>query len=112
MKKLIESSYVVVKLDVLEQGEKKSLENPGGVDVLAALKGKTAGLPFMAVTDSAGKMLVNSNSQTKGEAGNIGYPAAPHEIDWFIGMLSTSSKLTAPQKAEIKAWLQRNAPKM
>ena len=111
MKKLIEESFVVVKLDVLEGADKKHLENPGGTEVLEKLNGKDAGLPFYAVTDPAGKLLVNSNAKEKGTKGNVGYPAAPHEIDWFVQMVEATGKMSPSDLGKVKAWLQKHAPK-
>lgn len=52
-------------------------------------------MPFSAFLDAKGALLVNSNRD--GEKGqNIGYPAQPAEIDWFIQMM----KKAAPRMAE------------
>jgi hypothetical protein len=111
MRKLIESSYVLVKLDVLESAEKKHLENPGGVEVMERLGGKDAGLPFMGIIDPSGKVLINSNEK-EGKTGNIGYPAAPNEIAHFMEMLrKTAPRLRDADRAKIKSWLAANAPK-
>jgi hypothetical protein len=112
MKALLEKSFVLVKLDVLENGEKKKLEHAGGVEVMKALGGEKAGLPFMAVVDAKGKTLMNSMADQKENKGNIGYPAAPHEIAHFMEMLkATAKKLTDAERAEIEAWLKEHAPK-
>jgi hypothetical protein len=102
---------VIVKLDVMEQGDKKHLENPGGVEVLDQLGGKTAGLPFIGIVDPAGKMLINSNEK-EGKTGNVGYPALPNEIGHFIAMLKKSApRLTDAERSRIQKWLEANAPK-
>src|SRR5512143_3144607 len=45
---LMNKQYVIVRLDVLERGEKKALENPGGEEFLKELGGEKSGLPFYA----------------------------------------------------------------
>lgn len=75
MGKLIKKSYVVVHLDVLESPEKKALENAGGLKYMETFDGAKAGLPFTAIVNPEGRMLINSNRGEKKE--NIGYPAAP-----------------------------------
>ncbi|HSI71681.1 MAG TPA: hypothetical protein VK934_00770 [Fimbriimonas sp.] len=111
MRKLLESSYVLVKLDVLEGPDKKNLENAGGEAVMERLGGKGAGLPFMGVVDPSGKVLINSNEK-EGKTGNIGYPAAPNEIAHFLEMLrKTAPRLGEQQRSKIKVWLEQNAPR-
>jgi hypothetical protein len=111
MRKLLDGSYVLVKLDVLESPDKKNLETPGGEAVMERLGGKNAGLPFMGIVDPSGKLLVNSNEKD-GTSGNIGYPAAPNEIAHFLDMLrKTAPRITDAQRGSIKAWFEANAPK-
>ena len=57
-----ERSYVVVHLDVLERGEKESLENPGGEAVMEKLGGKGAGLPYFAVLAPAARSSVTASA--------------------------------------------------
>lgn len=113
MSKLIKKNFVVIHLDVLESGEKKALENEGGIDVMKSLSGENAGLPFSAFTEANGKMLINSNRTTTDPKTNIGYPAAPEEIAHFVKMLkSHAPRLTDAERGKIEAWLKANAPKM
>jgi thiol-disulfide isomerase/thioredoxin len=109
MGRLMAKQFVIVHLDVQEQPDKSSLENPGGETYMEQLKGKNAGLPFFAVVNPAGKMLANSNKdETKG---NIGYPAAPEEIAHFMKMLKTGGKLSDSERSSIEKWLKDHAPK-
>ena len=106
LKKTFEDNFVIVKLVVQEQGDKKHLENPGGVAVLERLGGKDAGLPFSAFLDANGKTVVNSNRE--GKAGqNIGHPYAPEEIGWFMVMLERAApRLSKADAAKIRTFLQ------
>jgi thiol-disulfide isomerase/thioredoxin len=112
MGKLMKNNYVIVHLDVLESEGKKNLENEGGLGVMVQLQGENAGLPFSAVTDANGKMLINSNRTQKDPKTNIGYPAAPEEIAHFIAMLkATAPRLSDAERAKIETWLKEHAPK-
>jgi hypothetical protein len=88
---VFEKYFVPVKLVVQENEKNKALENPGAEKVLAELGGPS-GLPYSAFLDSEGALIVNS----KREGQNIGYPAHPEEIDWFVHMM----KAAAPRMEE------------
>ncbi len=62
-----------------------------GKDLATELRaGKGGGIPWLVILDAEGKGLVNSD----GPKGNIGCPAQPHEIDWFVHMLKTTRQHT------------------
>ena len=53
----------------------------------------------MVILDADGKELISSD----GPKGNCGYPYQPHEVEYFIKMLkSTSSKMTDADRATLK----------
>lgn len=109
--RMVASSYIIVRLDVLENADKKSLENPGGIDLMKQWGGEKAGLPFMVILNPKSEKIIDSIRTGAPGGGNIGYPAAPEEIGYFGTMLEKSSKLTAEERARIAAWLKKNAPK-
>jgi thiol:disulfide interchange protein len=86
--------YVVVRLDVLERGDKKVLENPGGGEYMKELGGEKSGLPFYAFLNAKGEKLADSNVMP--ESSNIGYPGSKEESAAFAGLL----KKTAPKMTE------------
>jgi thiol-disulfide isomerase/thioredoxin len=88
VKPFFDKEFVVVHLTVMESPDKVNLENPGGVDYMKAWHGEKAGLPFTAILDDKGSLVVNSNSKNQGKEGNIGCPWAPEEQDWFFGMVA------------------------
>ncbi len=106
--KIMSDSFVIVRLDVQEQGEKKALENEGGEDLMRKWHG--SGLPFMVILDPKGKVLADTNLVT-GKETNIGYPAKPEEIEHFMKMMGQAPHMSEAQKAQIKAWLVEHAPK-
>jgi thioredoxin-related protein len=50
--------FVTAYIDVQERGEKKSLENPGGQELMNKYKGENAGLPFWLVLNQKEKSLL------------------------------------------------------
>ncbi|MEY8759700.1 thioredoxin family protein [Chryseobacterium tongliaoense] len=90
-KPIFDKYFVTTYLDVQERGEKKSLENPGGQEMMNKFKGEKAGLPFWLILNSNGDPLMNSFDE-KGE--NLGCPSTPQEVASFLGKLEKSAKLT------------------
>jgi len=110
-KKMFEDNYVLLNLDVMENGEKKTtLENPGGVEYMNELGGAKSGLPFYAFVDAKGKKLADSNVMPKNM--NIGYPGEPAEIDAFMALIQkTAPRWAEADREKLKAYLLQNAPK-
>ena len=105
----MEKYFVPAWLTVQESAEKAALNSPGAEEVMARLGGKKSGLPFFAFLDANGETVVNSMRPVAGKpAGeNIGHPASPEEIDWFLVMVKKAAPAISPQ--EIKAledWLR------
>lgn len=100
-KKFFENNYAIVHVTVMESGDKKALENPGGAALMAELKGEKAGLPFFAMVGEDGKMVVNSIRPASDEdkGGNIGHPMEPFEIAHFMAMVKKTARHAT--KAEI-----------
>ncbi|MCW5941155.1 MAG: thioredoxin family protein [Fimbriimonadaceae bacterium] len=112
MKPLFEASYTIVHLDVLEQPDKKNLENPGGADMLKQLGGENQGIPYFAVVDPSGKVLITSKmpSDKQPAGANIGCPATAEEIGWFDTILAkTAPKMSKAQREKIRAALEEQA---
>jgi thiol-disulfide isomerase/thioredoxin len=82
IKPVFEKYFLPVKLVVEENDKNKALEN-AGADGLLKQWGGPGGLPYSAFPDAQGTLIVNS----KREGQNIGYPAQPNEIDWFVQMM-------------------------
>lgn len=86
IKPVFEKYFIPVKLVVQEHDKNKALENPGADELLNKLGG-TSGLPYSAFLNAEGALIVNSNRDGQ----NIGFPAQPEEIDWFIQMLKKAA---------------------
>jgi thioredoxin-related protein len=109
IKKIMDEHYVVAHLDVMENDAKKSMENPGGNEMMAQYGGAKSGLPFYVFLDAHGKKLTDSNVMPKNQ--NIGYPGSTEEISAFEKLLKeTAPRMTDKQLGQIVAYLQKNAP--
>lgn len=106
LKPFFDRNYVKVHVTVLEQPAKKALENPGGAKLMADLGGDKAGLPFTAMLDANGKMIVNSIRPGE-KGGNIGHPMAPEEVAHFMTMVRKSApKATAAELEKLETFLK------
>ncbi|HEY5913265.1 MAG TPA: thioredoxin family protein [Verrucomicrobiae bacterium] len=83
---VFEKYFVPVKLVVQENDKNKALENPGA-DALLKEFGGPGGLPYSAFLDAKGGLIINS----KRDGQNIGYPAQPEEIEYFILMMKKAA---------------------
>jgi hypothetical protein len=73
---------------------------------MASLGGAESGIPFLVALTPAGKPIVDSLRPDNGGKSNIGYPAIPVEIDWFMHMLEVAAPaLTPTDRATVKQWL-------
>jgi hypothetical protein len=71
--------------------------NPGA-SVYEGKYGPTRGVPFHAFITPDGKKIVDSNEN--GNGNNIGYPAAPNEIVWFISMVKKAAPKISPDEVD------------
>ena len=79
---------------MLENDANKSLENPGGADLLAKYHGDQEGIPFWLVLNTNGELLADSRMKSPtGKLQNVGCPAQKEEVDYFVGILEKTSKM-------------------
>ena len=104
---IIDKYFVVVRLDVQERGAKAALNTPGGDQIMVKAGVDKAGLPLLAMFDRKGELIVNS---MRPGGDNIGYPAKPEEIAWFMEMLNRSAPQIDLQEIKtVKSWLKNHA---
>jgi thiol-disulfide isomerase/thioredoxin len=112
MKRITEEVFVVQRFDVGERPDDSKHANTPGGEALRSSLGATRqpGFPFLVIADENGDLIVNSNQD--GEAGhNIGYPALPSEIDWYVEMLKQAAPSLSPAElAATHTWLQKHSP--
>ena len=108
---IIDRYFVIASLDVGEKpSDKRHANSPGAEALESSLGGATASYPFIVFLDPTGKPIVNSFRPVKGSAtgDNIGYPALPEEIDWFMKMLQQGAPALSHKEAStIQNWLQQ-----
>jgi thiol-disulfide isomerase/thioredoxin len=105
---IMEKAFVFADLDTGERDDDKRHANiPGGQKLQASLGGKEAGFPYLAVLDAKGNLIADSQRPAaSAHPGNIGYPDAPDEIDWFMLMLKKAAPSLSPQDVTtIRTWL-------
>jgi thiol-disulfide isomerase/thioredoxin len=108
MKPLMDKSFVYADLATGESAKDPIHKNiPGGQKLQASLGGARAGWPYLVMLDEQGKLLANSVAP---KTGNIGYPDAPGEIQWFMEMLKKGApNLTPAERANIESWLKAHS---
>jgi thioredoxin-related protein len=108
---ILEKYFVIADLNVEEErGKHPELNSPGAEKLVADFGGKDGGVPFIVFLDEQGQLLINSNRPSKGNPNgeNVGYPALPVEIDWFMQMLKkTVPSMTESDARTIENWLRR-----
>ena len=95
VKKHFDDNYVIRHLVVLESKNKKSLENPGALELMKQSSAETSGIPFWLIYNKNGEKIFDSRARTAdGTAGdNVGCPASEKEVDHFIYVLKASSSI-------------------
>jgi thiol-disulfide isomerase/thioredoxin len=100
-------NYVIVYITVQETAKNKQLENIGGFELMKKYGGEQSGLPYWMVINESGKLIANSKIKADSlsldaDGDNAGCPADTNEIDYFIRVLKTTSKLNKGQLAVIR----------
>lgn len=113
---ILEKYFVFANVNVAEEGGKHpELESPGAEELLAKLggvSGGAAGLPYIVMLNEKAQPMIDSNRPVHGKqrSENIGYPAAPQEIYWFMVMLKKSvPAMTDEESRTIEARLKELA---
>ena len=111
--KMVADQYILVTLIVDEDENHAAEENPGADDFRKTIGGDQLGIPFFAILDKNGKMLINSNPKGKDEKpSNIGFPVEDFEIAHFMKMVKTTSKLNSDQLKKTQTSLEESAKKI
>lgn len=105
IKPLFQKNYVIRWLTVYESENKKALENPGAEDLMKQYKGNDQGIPYFMVFDAKGKMVADSQ-KSPGE--NIGCPAEPDEIAYFVGVLRKTGQFTDGELQRVAERFKKN----
>jgi thiol-disulfide isomerase/thioredoxin len=112
-RKFFDDSYVIRHLVAYESKDKKSLENPGAYAFLSKYNADDLGLPSWFIFDQNGNLLADSQMRQRGASNttqgeNIGCPATPKEVAYFIDVLKKTSHLSVAQQAAIEKRFLKN----
>ncbi len=112
-KDFFDKHFVIKYLDILERGDKKSLENPGAEEIFNKNGGNGGGIPFFLIYDKNKKLLADSKIKAAGDgpdkpAQNIGCPASEEEVAAFIKILEKGSKISDKEKIAITERFKKN----
>jgi thiol-disulfide isomerase/thioredoxin len=100
VKAYFEDSFVITHITVQETPKNKTLENPGGKEIMDSYGGQYAGLPFWAILDNSGDVLTNANDEN---GDNLGCPATPEEVAAFIKKLKEHTAIDTKTINEVVA---------
>jgi thiol-disulfide isomerase/thioredoxin len=103
VKEIMNRHFVIQWLTVQERGPKKELDNPGAAELYQKwTAGAKAGIPFYLVLDAKGQMVSSSIRALKpgAEAGNMGYPGSPEEIQGFLALLKDGAPALTPTETD------------
>lgn len=114
-KAYFDKNYVIEHLTVMENGANVALENPGAEKMLEQYGGGESGIPYWLIFSADGKLLADSKFHTedpadKANGQNMGCPAQPAEVDYFLSVLKKTSKMTDTEAAAVKTRFLKNAP--
>ncbi len=109
---ILAKHFIVARLGVYEVlGRNPKLNNPKSQTAIRQFGDAEVGsLPFIVFLDPKGGLIVNSNrpSKQKATGENIGYPATPEEIDWFMIMIEKAAPaLSEADAAIVERWLRK-----
>lgn len=110
---IIARHFVIARLSVSEEYRQVNPRpnSPGAEELVSKLGGPKGPVPFFALLDPNGELIINSCRPVKDKADgeNIGFPVEPVEIDWFMTMLRKGAPdLTAEDARQIENSLRNH----
>lgn len=110
-KKYFDDNFVIIHFVVDESADKKSQETPGANELRTQYGGDGQGIPFWVIFDKDGNILADSmkpEQTSDGNKTNIGCPAEPGEVDYFIDILKKTTRLKEDQLEKISKRFRKN----
>jgi len=106
-------NFLIKYLDILERGDKKSLENPEAIDIYNKFGGQDGGIPFFLIFDKDRTLLSDSKVRAAGDGTekppqNMGCPTSEEEVTAFIKILEKSTKVSSAEKTAIAERFKKN----
>lgn len=115
-KEFFEKNFIVRHLDIMEQGDKKVLENKGAAELFKKYGGEGSGVPYFLIFDPKGALLADSKYVSANSVGdikgiNIGCPASDEEVAAFVQILKKTTKITDSQVTAVTERFIKNQSK-
>ena len=112
-KAFFEKHFIIRYLDILERGDKKTIENPEAIEVYNKYGGQGGGIPFFLIFDKNKTLISDSKIRAAGDGPekplqNMGCPATEDEADAFIKILEKATKITDAEKSAIMERFKKN----
>lgn len=112
-KDFFDKHFIIRYLDILERGEKKSLETPEAIEVYNKYGGQNGGIPFFLIFDKKRNFIADSKIKAAGDgpekpAQNMGCPATEEEATAFIKILEKATRITDAEKTAIMERFKKN----
>lgn len=109
VKAAVDREFIVEHLTVMESKNKTHLENPGAMDYMKKWGGSEQGLPFWVILSDKGEYLFDSRMEENGKLVNSGCPASEKEVEFFIGLLKKTTKMTTKELEAVAVRFRKNA---
>lgn len=109
-KEYFDKHFVIRYLDIQERGDKKSIENPGAIEIFNKNGGDGGGIPYFLIYDK-NKNLISDSKMSAGDGKpkqNIGCPATEEEAAAFIAILNKAEKVSDAEKVAITERFKKN----
>jgi len=104
---IIDKYFVVVHVNVQEElGHHPERNHPGGARLLESLGGGEE-VPYFALLKASGGKIADANAP---RIGNVGFPEAPEEVDWFmVAMIEAVPTMTPGELDVLDAALRKHS---
>lgn len=113
-RKFFEDNYITCHLTLDETKGKEWLENAGAKEFRKKYNGEGSGIPFWLIFDQNSRLLADSKIRPHGAGievtgDNMGCPASKAEVEYFIGILKKTSRLTISELSVITTRFLENS---
>lgn len=109
VKASFEREFIVEHLTVMESKNKTHLENAGGMDYMKKWGGNEQGIPFWVILSDKGEFISDSRMEENGKLMNSGCPASEKEVEFFIGVLKKTTKMSPKELEAVAVRFRKNA---
>lgn len=104
-----DSNYVTAHVTVFETDSTQ--DDAGAKDFLSKYNSDKQGIPTWFIFNDKGELLMSSFMKNQSDEGvNVGCPAEPQEVAYFIKVLEKTSSISAEQKASVIQLFSKASP--